>query len=272
MNKLRLSIKSLVITLAALGSTVAIAQDKKNNKPKYILHKANTRGGSQADWLRSNHTFSFNDYYDPERMNFGALRVLNDDWIKGGSGFGMHPHRDMEIITIPLHGSLAHEDTKGGKGVIRANGKTFTIQTMTAGTGIYHSEKNGSETDSSTLLQIWVNPDKRGLTPSYGQKDFEMSAQKGKWLTIVAPDDAVAMPIHQRSWFVIGEFKKGEHVNYTLHDKRNGLYLFLIEGGAKWNGMELNRRDGIGIWNTDKIALQTTAPSRYLIMEVPMKD
>ena len=234
---------------------------------QYVLHKASTRGETNAGWLLAKHTFSFNEYYDPDRMNFGALRVLNDDRIAGGKGFPTHGHNNMEIITIPLEGSIQHRDNMGNAGVV----KTGDIQVMSAGTGITHSEANNSGTDTLRLLQIWVLPNKRNVKPRYHQIDGILNGHAlNTFKTIVSPSGQGAMFIYQDAVFSMGKFDKGESAEYALSFKGNGVYAFIIEGSAVINGVAVSRRDGIGIWNTDKLAIEATSGLRVLLMEVPM--
>ncbi len=235
-----------------------------------ILHKANTRGHASHGWLESYHTFSFADYYDRERMGFGVLRVLNDDSIAGGMGFGAHPHRDMEIITIPLEGDLAHEDSMGNSETIHAG----EIQVMSAGTGVRHSEYNASEGKEVKLLQIWIMPNKTGLTPRYQQITLNTEDRGNKIQQILSPTETEGeVWIHQNAWFHLANFTKGHSMNHELKDnKNNGLYIFVISGELKVNDQELSTRDGYGVWSTDSVTLTALEDSEFLLMEVPMLD
>lgn len=232
-----------------------------------ILHKADTRGDADHGWLHSKHTFSFANYYNPERMHFGVLRVLNDDTVSGGMGFGTHPHDNMEIISIPLEGDLEHKDSMGNVAVIR-NGD---IQVMSAGTGIKHSEYNKSKDNTVKFLQIWVFPNKKNVTPRYDQITLRAEDRHNKLQQILSPkaDDA-GVWIHQNAWFHLGKFDKGVSQEYTLKLKGNGVYIFNLNGDLEVNGQLLNNRDGFGIWDTDKMKLTAKTNSEFLIMEVPM--
>lgn len=235
---------------------------------KTIVHKADTRGHFDYGWLKTFHTFSFSSYYDPNRVNFGLLRVLNDDTIEGGQGFGTHPHNDMEIVTVPLEGALAHKDSTGGEGVIYPD----EIQVMSAGTGIRHSEYNHLNDGTTKLLQIWVLPDKRGHSPRYDQRFFDVEERKNKLQYIVTPekkDDSLWL--NQDSYFALTDLEKDKSINYKIHTKGNGVYLFIIEGKISVGNETLSNRDGIGIWETDEIAVTSKENSRLLFIEVPMK-
>lgn len=235
---------------------------------KTVIHKADSRGHANHGWLNTFHTFSFAGYYDPKRINFGALRVLNDDEIAGGNGFDMHPHENMEIITIPLEGALMHKDSMGNSSVISYG----EVQVMSAGTGIYHSEHNNNLDSDVKLLQIWVFPNEIGVTPRYDQivlKDVDIN---NKFQQIVSPkpeDEGVW--IHQNAWFNIGNFDKGFHSEYFLKMPENGVYVFVINGEFNINGYMMNSRDGIGFSEIDKLEIVSNSlDSRILLMEVPM--
>lgn len=233
-----------------------------------LIHKAGTRGHADHGWLRTNHTFSFADYYNPERVHFGALRVLNDDYIAGGMGFGTHPHDNMEIITIPLEGDLEHKDSMGNGTVI----KHGDVQVMSAGTGITHSEYNHNKTKPVTLLQIWIFTNKRNVTPRYDQITLDVNERRNKLQQILSPNsDDEGVWIHQDAWFHIGRFDKNFETTYTWKKQGNGVYVFVIKGDITVNGTALNERDGSGIWNTDSISIQAnSADAELLIIEVPM--
>jgi len=235
---------------------------------KTIIHKADTRGFFDYGWLKTYHTFSFSSYNDPERVNFGMLRVLNDDTIEGGQGFGSHPHNDMEIVTVPLEGALAHKDSTGSQGVIYPD----EIQVMSAGTGIRHSEYNHLNDGTTKLLQIWVFPDKKGHKPRYIQKFFDTEERKNKLQFIVTPekmDDNLWL--NQDSYFALTDLEKDKSINYKIHTKGNGIYLFVIEGKISVGDNSLSDRDGMGIWETDDIIVTANENSRILFIEVPMK-
>lgn len=234
---------------------------------KTVLHKANSRGHADHGWLNAWHSFSFAGYYDPSRVHFGALRVLNDDTVAGGMGFGMHPHDNMEIITIPLAGKLEHKDSMGNSGVINKG----EIQVMSAGTGVHHSEKNKDADEQVKLLQIWVFPDTKNVKPRYDQKAFDLIASKNKLVNVVSPmGDSEGLNIHQHAWFHLGKLDKDLSTTYELKDKTNGVYAFVIDGEVTINGEKLNRRDGLGISETDKLEIKTDSEAELLLMEVPM--
>ncbi len=233
-----------------------------------IIHRAGSRGHANHGWLNTHHTFSFANYHNPERIHFGALRVLNDDEVSGGMGFGTHPHDNMEIVSIPLEGSLEHQDSMGNKTVIRKG----EVQIMSAGTGVRHSEKNHSNTDPVKFLQIWVFPEEKGIEPNYDQKFFEASERQNKIQTVVSPIDSIdgGVKIHQQSWFSLSDIQTTNDVTYTMHNKKNGLYLFVLEGKISVAEETLEKRDGIGLNGVDKIVIAATENAEILLMEVPM--
>jgi redox-sensitive bicupin YhaK (pirin superfamily) len=234
---------------------------------KSILHKAETRGHANHGWLDTWHTFSFANYYNPERIHFGTLRVLNDDTIDGGMGFGMHPHDNMEIITIPLEGDLEHKDSMGNTSVI----KHGEVQVMSAGTGIYHSEFNAIRDKPVSLLQIWVFPNKQNVTPRYDQIVIDTNKYHNALHQVLSPnpnDDGVW--IYQNAWFHLGKFDKDFSAEYSLKVKENGIYTFVIDGKININGKELSKRDGLGLWEAESINIKATEASYFLLMEVPM--
>lgn len=233
-----------------------------------VLHKANTRGHANHGWLDSHHTFSFANYHNPDRMHFGVLRVLNDDRVDAGMGFGRHPHDNMEIISIPLEGDLEHKDSMGNTAVI----KKGDIQVMSAGTGIYHSEYNKNKDKLTKFLQIWVYPNKRNVTPRYDQIALNEADRHNKFQQILSPNqDDEGVWIHQDAWFHLGNFDKGVSADYNLKKKGNGVYAFVIEGDVTINGIALNKRDGLGIWATDKLSIKADSDNaEVLLMEVPM--
>ena len=234
---------------------------------KTTLHKANTRGHANHGWLDSHHTFSFAGYHDPTRVNFGALRVLNDDIVTGGMGFGQHPHDNMEIVSIPLKGALEHGDNTGGRGII----KSGEVQIMSAGSGIAHSEKNASKTEAVNFLQIWVFPKERDIKPRYDQKVFASADRHNKLQAIISPEkDSNGLWINQDAWFVLGNFSKDFSKEYTLNKNSNGVYAFVIEGDVTINGQKLNKRDGFGVWDTEKISITADTDAEILLIEVPM--
>lgn len=233
---------------------------------KKVIDKADSRGHSLYDWLDSHHTFSFDEYHNPRRMNFGALRVLNDDRVAPGKGFGTHPHKNMEIISIPLKGKLKHGDSN-------QNSRTITIgdiQTMSAGMGIYHSETNGSDTESVEFLQIWVMPEKLGTPPIYQDFDIRPLLRKNELALIVSPDGDAPAKMLQQTWFSIGKVEDGKKLSYHMHQSHSGVYIFLIEGEIKVDDIVLSRRDGMGVYETGSFELETLKDSHILLIEVPM--
>lgn len=236
---------------------------------KTIIHKANTRGFADHGWLKSNHTFSFANYYNPERVHYGALRVLNDDYVAPGQGFGTHPHDNMEIVSIPLEGDLEHKDSMGNVAVIR-NGD---IQVMSAGSGVTHSEYNKSSDEPVKFLQIWIFPNKKNVAPRYDQISLNIADRQNRFQQIVSPnanDDGVW--IHQDAWFHLGRFDKDFSLEYVLKKKGNGVYIFLLTGAVSVDGAELNQRDGMGIWEAEGFSLKSISNNtEVLLMEVPME-
>lgn len=234
---------------------------------KKVFHPASSRGAADHGWLQAKHSFSFANYYDSERVQFGALRVLNDDIIAPGMGFGTHPHDNMEIITIPLDGALEHKDSLDNIGVI----ETDEIQVMSAGSGVYHSEYNKNKDQSVSLLQIWVFPNKKNVTPRYDQKNIKDLKKVNSFYPIVTPSqNGPGMWIHQDAWFHLGEFDKETRINYNINKKGNGVYAFLIEGSVQIDGESLEKRDALGIWDTEKFELLANQNSRVLLIEVPL--
>ena len=234
---------------------------------KTIYHKADSRGHANHGWLDSHHTFSFAGYHNPERMHFGVLRVLNDDQVAAGQGFGTHPHDNMEIISIPLEGDLEHKDSMGNVATI----KEGDVQVMSAGTGIYHSENNKNEDKEVKFLQIWVFPNKRNVEPKYDQISIRDIEKKNSFYQVLSPNpEDAGVWIHQDAWFHIGKFEAGVTDTYTLKKDGNGVYIFVLEGEVEINGQKLEKRDGFGIWETDSFDLTSFTDSRVLLMEVPM--
>lgn len=233
-----------------------------------IIHRADTRGDANHGWLHSRHTFSFTNYYNPDRMHFGVLRVLNDDMVIAGKGFGTHPHDNMEIISIPLEGDLEHRDSMGNVSVIRHG----DIQVMSAGTGITHSEYNKNPDREVRFLQIWVFPNKRGVTPRYDQITLNTEDRHNQLQQILSPDpNDAGVWIHQDAWFHLGRFDKGREAKYTVKKKGNGVYAFILSGDITIDGQALHARDGFGIWDTDQIALKADSDgAEVLLMDVPM--
>ncbi len=235
---------------------------------KTTLHKSNTRGHADHGWLDTFHTFSFAGYQDPERMNFGALRVLNDDKVASGRGFGTHPHQDMEIISIPLSGDLEHKDSMGNKGIITEG----EIQVMSAGTGIQHSEYNRNADKDVQFLQIWVFPREQGVTPRYDQISITDLHQENTFYQVLSPNENdQGVWIHQDAWFSIGDFTVETSGEYSLNKTGDGVYFFVLEGEIEVEGQNLSKRDGIAVSDTDKIKYSASKNAKALLMEVPMQ-
>lgn len=233
-----------------------------------VLHKANTRGHADHGWLNAYHSFSFASWYNPERVQFGVLRVLNDDTIAGGMGFGTHPHDNMEIITIPLEGDLAHKDSMGNAETI----KTGDVQVMSAGTGIRHSEFNPNADQQTKLFQIWLFPRTKNVEPRYQQITLDTTEQKNNFAQIVSPNpEDAGVWIHQDAWFHLSNFDAGFSKNYELKKEGNGLYVFVISGTVSVDGQELETRDGLGIWNFQHLEFVATTDTKFLLMEIPME-
>ena len=233
---------------------------------QYIIDLGTSRGYADHGWLKSYHTFSFAGYFNPERVNFGALRVLNDDYVAAGRGFGAHPHENMEIVSIPLEGKLAHKDSTGSEGVIQKS----EIQFMSAGTGVTHSEMNGSVTEAVKFLQIWIIPNKMNITPRYGQMEYAVNDNEIKTLIQPTPAEGT-LRLQQNAWFKMAKFDSDKETTITVEDpKNNGIYIFLLNGSIEVDGNSLQTRDAIGIWDTDKVSIKTNDKSEFLIIEVPM--
>lgn len=233
------------------------------------LFESNTRGKADFGWLKANFSFSFGNYYNPERIQFGMLRVLNDDTIAGGTGFGTHGHANMEIITIPLEGGLMHKDSMGNEGVIRFG----EVQVMSAGTGVEHSEMNASQKENAKTLQLWVFPDKEGVTPRYDQKSFDIENQINTFVNIVSPkdkNDGNALWVYQKTFFYLGIFDSNTTTIYNVKIPKNGVYLFLLEGEIEVNNQILKARDAIGITDFDEFEIKILSKSKILLVEVPM--
>ncbi|MDC1068915.1 pirin family protein [Candidatus Kapabacteria bacterium] len=277
-------IKKSLLGAAAIGIAPKVLntkENKTNNKDigfnhiplkeektmNTVLHRSNTRGVANHGWLNSHHSFSFANYYNPERMNFGALRVLNDDRVAAGQGFGKHPHDNMEIISIPLEGDLEHKDSMGNTTVI----KEGDIQVMSAGTGVFHSEYNKNQDREVKFLQIWVVPNTRNVTPRYDQIPLSSIKIDNDFYQVLSPNsDDQGVWINQDAWFNLGELKEGATKTYTINKPGNGLYVFLLDGSLEIAGNKLESRDGFGVWNTDSVDINITKDSKVLLMEVPM--
>ena len=235
---------------------------------KTIYYKAAERGHANHGWLDAWHSFSFSGFHDPAKVHFGALRVLNDDMIIGGRGFGMHPHDNMEIVTIPLSGDLEHSDSMGNVGAISRG----EVQVMSAGTGIYHSERNQNIDRALKLLQIWVFPKLRDIEPRYDQRAFSIEDRINQFQTIVSPlgSDDGGLGMNQDAWFSLTNLEGGKALNYKPKLSTNGVYAFVIEGESEINGQTLGRRDALGISETNEINIKANADSEILLIDVPM--
>lgn len=233
---------------------------------KTLYHSAQSRGHADYGWLNTYHNFSFAQYFNPERTNFGALRVLNDDEVLGGMGFAKHPHHNMEIISIPLSGALKHGDNMGNEGVISKG----EVQLMSAGRGVMHSEKNAHPEKKVNFLQIWVYPEEKDITPSYDQVKILPSETKNNFHQIVSPDGQGAR-IHQQAWFSMAHFEQNCSKSYTLKRSGNGVYVFVIEGSIKIGEQMLNKRDAMGIWEVKDLTITAIDESEFLLMDIPME-
>lgn len=234
-----------------------------------IIHRSESRGHANHGWLNAKHSFSFASWYDPNKIHFGALRVLNDDEVAAGMGFGKHPHDNMEIITLVQEGALEHKDSMGNGSVMQAN----DVQVMSAGSGVFHSEINHNKTEPVKLFQIWVFPDKGQVTPRYDQKTFPPEGRKNQWQEVIKPDtqqEGDAIYIHQQAWFNLADMDYDTELTYSLKKEGNGVYLLVIEGDIEVAGEKLNRRDAIGITNFNKIEIKAHSNARILLMDVPM--
>jgi len=242
--------------------------NKEVKTMKSVIHRAGTRGHANHGWLNSHHSFSFANYYNPERMHFGVLRVLNDDIVEGGKGFNTHPHDNMEIISIPLKGDLEHKDSMGNAAVI----KEGDVQVMSAGTGVYHSEFNKNKDQNVEFLQIWLFPNKKNVEPRYDQITLESSDSKNKLQQILSPNrDDEGVWIHQNAWFYLGNLEKGTKETHRIKNAENGVYAFILDGEVTIEGNVLKKRDGFGVWDTDEINIEVSEDARILLMDVPMK-
>ena len=234
---------------------------------KTIVHPAAERGIADHGWLKARHSFSFSSYYHPEKMQFGALRVLNDDTIAPGMGFGKHSHDNMEIITIPLSGGVNHGDSMGNEGII----KPGEVQIMSAGTGVIHSEHNASSSETLNLFQIWIMPELRNIAPRYDQKQFEVSDRLNRFQTLVSPEKSGStLWINQQAWLSLGKFDKASSVNYNLHIPNNGVYVMVVSGELEVAGQLLGERDAIGVSDVSVIKLKFLKETEVLMIEIPM--
>lgn len=234
---------------------------------KTLFFKAGDRGSADYGWLKPNYYFSFAQYHDPAKVHFGLLRVLNDDYIAGGGSFPTHPHDNMEIVTIPFSGALKHNDSTGGEGVIKAG----DIQIMSAGTGVQHSEANASATDPVTLFQVWIFPKERNIKPRYDQKTFDVTERSNKWQTVVSPVDADnALWINQDAKFALTNLEAGKELNYSTAFAGNGVFLVVINGSVTVDGQQLNKRDALGISETENFTITASEDAELLAIEIPM--
>jgi redox-sensitive bicupin YhaK (pirin superfamily) len=238
---------------------------------QYIIHKSNSRGSADYGWLKTNYSFSFAEYMNPDRIGFGALRVLNDDKISGGKGFGAHPHNNMEIITITLSGGLEHKDNMGNVAI----SKQGDVQVMSAGSGVYHSEYNAHSDTELTLLQIWVIPNKRKVVPRYAHKYFDINSNINNCMQIISPMNSgeEGIGIYQDAWFNRAILEKDRKLQYNLHNSNNGIYIFVISGEIIFNNnIKLQTRDAVGVWDiNERLNIGAEQDADLLIMEVPMR-
>lgn len=234
---------------------------------KVEIYKSNERGYADHGWLKAKYSFSFAGYYDTDRIHFGTLRVLNNDIIEPGEGFGTHPHDNMEIVTIPLSGGVAHKDSHGHEEIIRPN----DVQVMSAGTGIYHSEYNASQTEQAELLQIWVFPDRKGHEPRYDQTTFDTTLRKNQLHTFVSPNkNGENLWLNQDAYFSWTELSAGGKIEYYINTKGNGVFVFVIEGSVKFDNYELNKRDAAEITGAESFSATAEKDSYILFIEIPM--
>ncbi|MDF1697889.1 MAG: pirin family protein [Saprospiraceae bacterium] len=241
--------------------------NKEIKTMKSVLHKADSRGNANHGWLNSKHSFSFANYHNPERMNFGVLRVLNDDVVAPARGFGRHPHDNMEIISIPLEGDLEHKDSMGNTTVI----KEGDVQVMSAGTGVFHSEYNKNGDRDVKFLQIWMFPNQRNVTPRYDQISLDSIKKENELYQVLSPNtNDEGVWVHQNAWFHLGDLNKGKTVGYSLKSTNNGVYVFVLEGDVTVEGQALNKRDGFGVWDTSTIQITADSEAKVLLMDVPM--
>ena len=233
-----------------------------------IIFKATERGKADYGWLKANYYFSFAQYHNPQKVHFGALRVLNDDVVAGGGGFPTHPHDNMEIVTIPHTGALAHKDSSGGNGIIKAG----DVQIMSAGSGVEHSEFNESKTEAVNLFQLWVFPKEKNITPRYDQRTFDITERKNKWQTVVSPIESDnALWINQDAKFSLATLLNGEALTFTNTFTGNGVFLVVIKGSVTINEITLNSRDALGIYDTNSFDILATEDAELLAVEVPME-
>ncbi len=236
---------------------------------KKILHPAATRGTANYGWLQAKYSFSFANYFDPNRMQFGLLRVLNDDVIAPAMGFGIHPHQTMEIVTIRQYGAVKHKDSMGNEGVVG----TGDIQVMSAGSGVEHSEVNASPKKELRLFQIWIHPETENVSPRYNQKKIADIIRPNTFSTVVKPKSDAnenELWIHQQAYFNMGEFSERTTTEYTVQQDGHGIYVLVVQGTVTVDNETLNNRDAIGIWDTKSVAITVEKDSRVLLIEIPM--
>lgn len=236
---------------------------------KTIIHKSDSRGFANHGWLKSYHTFSFANYHNPERMNFGMLRVLNDDVVQPKMGFGTHPHQNMEIISIPIKGALSHKDSMGNKRAINVG----EVQVMSAGTGLTHSEFNDSKTDEVNFLQLWILPEELNVEPNYEQCQFSNEEKKNQLQTVVAPKNKLegnALPISQQAYIYRTNLDSQKAIDLKVKSAKNGFYIFVVEGEVEVKNITLSRRDALGVYETESIKISANQNSELIIIEVPM--
>ncbi len=267
---LKLTAKSKNISLEKNDKQIGFNHlpNKELKTMNTVVHRAASRGNANHGWLNSYHTFSFANYYNPDRMNFGVLRVLNDDSVAAGQGFGTHPHKNMEIISIPLEGDLEHKDSMGNVAVI----KEGDVQVMSAGTGIRHSEFNKNKNKEVKFLQIWVFPKHKNVSPRYDQISVRDIAKENSFYQVLSPNkNEQGVWINQDAWFSLAHFQKGKSDHYKLNKKGNGVYLFVLDGEVQVDNQGLAKRDGMGIWDVDSFSVKATSEAKVLLMEVPMQ-
>ena len=262
-----LSQAAMMAVLLLIPETPNSMNSVTDSEVQFVLHRASERGHANHGWLDTYHSFSFAGWHDPKKMHFGALRVLNDDDVAGGGGFGTHPHDNMEIVTIPMSGALEHKDSMGNSSVIQ----TGDVQAMTAGTGIRHSEFNHSASEAVRFFQVWIYPNERELTPRYDQQKYDVGAADNGFTTLVTPDGSAGVRIHQNAWFHIGRLSAGWNEHYALHGAGQGLYAMVLEGEATVAGQPLGRRDAVGLWDTPTVKIEANQDTLLLLIEVPMQ-
>lgn len=265
--KRRNFITNSIISLINLGLFRSLLFNKaQGGTMNAIIHPSSSRGHANHGWLQSYHSFSFANYYNPEKMGYKALRVINDDYIAPAQGFGTHPHQDMEIITVPLRGTLRHKDTMGNETIIRHG----EVQLMSAGTGVYHSEYNHSSDEDVNMLQIWVLPKKKRIEPRYGQKKFDEKDRQNKLQLVVSPDGREgSIEINQDAFFYLSNLEAGKELYYKLNLAKNGIYVFVIDGELEIDGHKLNTRDALGLDNFDQVTFKANKDTQLLVIEVP---